>query len=66
MLDVRYSSQFKKDVRTCEKRGYNLSLLQQALDTLRIPANLPPQNRNHPLAGNYAGYLECHLARIGC
>ena len=61
MLNVRYSTKFKKDFKTCVKRGYQMSLLQQAIDTLRIPAPLPPQNRDHNLIGNYSGYRECHI-----
>ena len=38
MLDVRYSMQFKKDFKICVKRKYGIALLQQVIDTLRIPA----------------------------
>ncbi|MCD7752705.1 MAG: type II toxin-antitoxin system YafQ family toxin [Lachnospiraceae bacterium] len=41
MLDVRYSTKFKKDFKACKKRGYNLDLLQNIIDTLRIPALTP-------------------------
>ena len=61
MLDVRYSTRFKKDFKTCVKRGYKMSLLQQAIDTLRIPAQLPLKNKDHNLSGNYSGYRECHI-----
>ena len=61
MLDVRYSTKFKKDFKTCMKRGYKMSLLQQAVDTLRIPAQLPAKNRDHLLTGDYSGYRECHI-----
>ena len=62
MLDVRYSTKFKKDFKLCVKRGYKMPLLQQAIDTLRIPAPLPAKNTDHTLTGNYAGYRECHIA----
>ena len=61
MLNVRYSTQFKKDFKTCVKRKYKMPLLQQVIDTLRIPAPLPPKNRDHNLSGNYSGYRECHI-----
>ena len=61
MLDVRYSTKFKKDFKPCMKRGLDASLFQKAVDTLRIPAPLPPKNKEHNLSGNYAGYRECHL-----
>jgi mRNA interferase YafQ len=61
MLDVRYSTKFKKDFKTCVKRHYDIGLLQQAIDTLRIPDTLPPKNKDHNLSGNYFGYRECHI-----
>lgn len=62
MLTVRYSTQFRRDFKICIKRRYDMSLLQQAIDTLRIPEQLPPKNRDHDLTGNYAGHRECHLS----
>ncbi|ANU55856.1 type II toxin-antitoxin system YafQ family toxin [Acutalibacter muris] len=62
MLKLNVSSQFRRDRRLCGKRGYNLALLENAVDTLLVPAALPEQNRNHQLTGNWAGFQECHLA----
>lgn len=50
MLDVRYSTQFKKDFKVCVKRKYRIALLQQVIDTLRIPAQLPTANKDHKLS----------------
>lgn len=61
MLDVRYSTMFKKDFKTCLKRGYDMTLLQQTIDTLRIPKSLSVKYKDHTLVGNYAGYKECHV-----
>ncbi len=61
MLDVRYSTKFKKDFKTCTKRNYKMQLLQQAIDTLRVPEPLPEKNKDHVLVGNYVGYRECHM-----
>lgn len=62
MLDLRFGSQFKRDRRRCIKRGYDMTLLSVVVDTLRIPAALPPQNRAHGLTGNWMGYQECHIS----
>ncbi len=61
MLSVRYSSAFKKDLKVCAKRGYQMVLLAGVVNTLRIPAALPEKYRDHNLIGNYAGYRECHI-----
>lgn len=62
MLDLKFGSQFKRDRRLCIKRGYNMDVLADVVDTLRIPAALPPKNRSHSLTGNWTGYQECHVA----
>lgn len=62
MLDIRYSSKFKRDFKTCSKRQYKMELLQQVIDILRIPDTLPLKNSDHNLSGNYTGYRECHIA----
>ena len=62
MLDLRFCVQFKRDRRRCVRRGYDMNLLSAAVETLRIPAALPVQNRAHTLTGICAGYQECHLA----
>lgn len=61
MLDVRYSTKFKKDFKICVKRNCKMLLLQQVIDTLRIPSTLPIKNKDHSLSGNYSGYRECHI-----
>lgn len=62
MLEVVYSSRFKRDLRQCAKRQLDLTKLQTVIDTLRAPATLPPQNRDHDLTGNYSGFRECHVS----
>ena len=61
MLKLNQSTKFKKDYKTCTRRGYNINLLLAVVDTLRIPALLPPQNKDHKLSGTYAGCRECHI-----
>jgi mRNA interferase YafQ len=61
MLKLNSSSKFKKDLKRCAKRHYDMHLLNQIVDILRIPAPLPPQNREHNLSGNHAGERECHI-----
>lgn len=61
MLNVRYSTKFKKDFKACVKRNYKMLLLQQTIDILRIPDKLPVKNKDHSLGGNYSGYRECHI-----
>lgn len=62
MLDVRYSSRFKKDFKICTKRGYDLQKLLTVINTLRIPSPLPDGSRDHQLIGDYKNYRECHIS----
>lgn len=62
MLKINSSGRFKKDLRICQERGYDLRLLEDVIDILRIPDPLPIQNKDHFLKGDYLGRKECHIA----
>jgi len=55
------TSQFRKDVKRAEKRGKDLAKLKAVLDLLIEGQPLPPQVRDHPLRGNFAGSRDCHI-----
>jgi mRNA interferase YafQ len=61
MLEIIYSSQFKKDYKIIKKRGYNIKLLEEVLEFLVNNQELPGKYRDHLLVGNYKGFRECHI-----
>lgn len=61
MLDIRYSTRFKKDYKAIIKRGYNPQLLQNVLEILCNEQPLPQSYRDHGLVGDYSGHRECHI-----
>lgn len=61
MLNIRYSSRFKKDYKTIVKRGYDVKLLEEVLILLCEEQILPQKYLDHALTGNYAGHRECHI-----
>ena len=61
MLDVRYSTRFKRDVKICGRRNCRMERLKVVVDTLRVPEVLPAKNTDHSLTGDYIGYRECHI-----
>jgi mRNA interferase YafQ len=61
MIKVRYSARFKKDFKSVQKRGYDISLLKEIISILCNEKPLPPKNDDHPLSGNYSGFRECHI-----
>jgi mRNA interferase YafQ len=56
-----YAAQFKKDYKRCQKRGFIMQKLIDVMTDLENEAALAPQLKEHPLQGEYAGSLECHL-----
>ncbi len=58
---ISRSSQFKKDLKRMERRGKDLDKLRQVLDLLLAEKLLPPEYRDHPLRGEFAGSRDCHL-----
>ncbi|MEI6076711.1 MAG: type II toxin-antitoxin system YafQ family toxin [Verrucomicrobiota bacterium] len=55
------TTQFKKDVKLAGKRGKDLARLKAVLDRLMDGEPLPPELKDHPLRGNFAGSRDCHL-----
>ena len=55
------TSQFKKDVKRADKRGKDLAALRAVMDLLIEGELLPPEHKDHPLRGNFAGSRDCHL-----
>lgn len=61
MYEIVLSNRFRKDLKLAAKRGYNIELLEQVVDTLAKGEALPLKNRDHDLTGNYSGFRECHI-----
>lgn len=55
------SKRFQKDMKRCEKRGYNMQLVKDAIVLLAETGTLPEKYRPHKLSGQYDGCWECHL-----
>ncbi|MBQ6152072.1 MAG: type II toxin-antitoxin system YafQ family toxin [Mogibacterium sp.] len=61
MLTLVTSAKFRKDYKRVKKRGYDLSLLSDVIDTLLREEDLDPRYKDHALTGNYIGFRECHI-----
>ena len=59
--EIDFSGKFKKDVKRCQKRGYNMPSLDKAMLLLRTSGKLPAKYSTHRLSGDYNGFLECHI-----
>lgn len=58
---IKPSTQFKKDLKTIQKRGYNIDLLSGVIQKLANGEKLPEKNRDHNLSGKFEGCRECHI-----
>ena len=56
MLTIKYQTAFKKDFKRIQKRGYDLSLLENVITKLA-----EQQALEHALSGNWKGFRECHI-----
>jgi mRNA interferase YafQ len=56
-----YATQFKRDYKRCQKRGYIMQKLLDVMSDLENEVPLREKYKEHPLQGEYADSLECHL-----
>ena len=61
MLELEKTPEFRKQYRLMYKRGYDMSLLDDALTKLTNEERLDAKYRDHPLRGKYIGSRECHI-----
>lgn len=61
MLQLTTTGKFRRDYKRLKKRGYDLSLLEEVIDTLLREEPLDASRRDHGLVGDYTGFRECHV-----
>jgi mRNA interferase YafQ len=61
MYQLFYTNRFKKDVKTVQKRNYNIQLLKSAIEELEQFGSLSSSYKPHKLSGNYTDYWEAHI-----
>jgi len=59
--NIVYEKSYRKQYRLLEKRGYNMSLLDEVVLKLANGEPLHEKYRDHPLKGNRKGYRDCHI-----
>ena len=61
MYEVKFTNAFKKSYKLMKKRGLDIFLLDEVVDTLRQGKKLDDKYHDHALTGNYQGFRECHI-----
>lgn len=59
--EVKFTSQFKKDLKLAQKQRKNLDKLFEVVEILANGDTMDAQYRDHDLSGKYAGTRECHI-----
>ncbi len=54
-------AQFQRDVKLALKRGKDSAKLRDAILLLIEGRPLPPRYKDHPLAGEWKHYRDCHI-----
>lgn len=62
MLKPEYTTKFKKDLKTVEKRNLDIELLKAVIKKLCLEEPLPEKNKDHNLSGEWSGCRECHIS----
>ncbi len=59
--EVRFTTQFKKDLKLAKKQNKNIDLLFDVIDKLANDEPLEAKFRDHSLTGDYITFRECHI-----
>ena len=59
--EIRFTGQFKKDLKLAKKQGKNLDKLFDVVERLANGEVLEAKYRDHDLSGDYKGCRECHI-----
>ena len=61
MLEIEYTTQFKRDLKRAKKRNLDLNILQKIMKKIENEEILSPRFRDHSLTGNWKNHRELHL-----
>ena len=59
--EVKFTNQFKKDLKLAQKQGKDIEKLFAVVEKLAFGEPLEAKYRDHDLSGNYKGCRECHI-----
>ena len=60
MYLLKPTGKFKKDLKLCKKRGYDLTNIEKVLEYLQRDGQVPLKYKPHKLI-NYNDFWECHI-----
>ena len=61
MYKVKFTGQFKKELKLAKKQGKDINKLFKIVDILAEKKVLDIKYKDHALISNYKGFRECHI-----
>ena len=61
IYQIRWTNQYKKDVKLAKKRNYNISELLEVVKKLSFGLPLEEKYKDHALEGNWKNHRELHI-----
>ena len=58
MYTIKVTGEFKRQMKLCQRRGYDMELLREVIRILSKAGSLPPEYHPHLLSGNRKGQWE--------
>lgn len=63
---INYTKKFKKNLRLCKKRGYDMNLFEQVSNLLETTGSLPPNTTRISYPGNTQDCGNAISKETGC
>ncbi|KXB69041.1 addiction module toxin, RelE/StbE family [Leptotrichia wadei] len=61
MYKIKFTGQFKKELKLAKKQGKDINKLFKIVDILAEKKVLDIKYKDHALISNYKGFRECHI-----
>lgn len=61
MYKIKFTGQFKKELKLAKKQGKDINKLFKIVDILAQKKVLDIKYKDHTLISNYKGFRECHI-----
>ena len=61
MLQVEYTTKFKRDLKLAKRRNKDMASLQDVMKDIEHEKSLSPRYKDHPLSNNWHGHRELHI-----
>ena len=61
MWVLKYTGQFKKDLKRYQNKPKKIENLMRVLTLLKETGSVPDEYYPHMLKGDYPGFMECHV-----